>query len=32
VDLFLWVAAVGVNVYLALLLLLKRETRRATVT
>lgn len=32
VDLFLWVTAVGVNVYLALLLLLKRGTRRAAVT
>jgi phosphatidylglycerophosphate synthase len=32
VDLFLWVAAVGVNVYLVLLLLLKQGTHRATVT
>lgn len=32
VDLFLWVAAVGVNAYLALLLLLKRATHREAIT
>jgi len=31
-DIFLWVAAVGVNVYLALLVLLKRGTHREVVT